>query len=109
MTLALGCGTHRRGAGTAMRSGPRNCTAWERMTMPICEGPQVLRRNGKTFIVYSASASWTADYCLGLLMNETSDFLNPAAWKKQGPALQKTPHVWGVGHCSFVKSPCQTE
>ena len=77
--------------------------------MPICEGPQVLIRNGKTFIVYSASASWTADYCLGLLANETLDLLNPAAWTKRGPVLQQTPHVWGLGHCSFVKSPCQAE
>jgi len=83
--------------------------AWERMAMPICEGPQVLQRHGKIFIVYSASASWTPDYCLGLLINRTSDLLNPAAWEKQGPVLQKTEHVWGVGHCSFVQSPCQTE
>jgi GH43 family beta-xylosidase len=82
---------------------------WERNTMPICEGPQVLRRNGKIFIVYSASASWTMDYCLGLLVNETTDLLNPAAWKKRGPVLEPTPHIWGIGHCSFVQSPCQTE
>src|SRR2546423_6239316 len=83
--------------------------AWERVAMPICEGPQVLKRNGDIFIVYSASASWTADYCLGLLVNQTNDLLNPAAWEKRGPVLQKTPHVWGIGHCSFVQSPCQTE
>ena len=45
---------------------------WERVEMPICEGPQVLRRNGDLFIVYSASASWTADYCLGMLHNNTT-------------------------------------
>ena len=83
--------------------------AWERVAMPICEGPQALQRNGKIFIIYSASASWTVDYCLGLLVNHTSDLLNPAAWEKRGPVLQKTEHVWGVGHCSFVQSPCQTE
>ena len=83
--------------------------AWERVAMPICEGPQVLQRNGKIFIVYSASASWTADYCLGLLVNETKDLLNPAAWEKRGPVMQKTDQVWGIGHCSFVRSPCQTE
>jgi GH43 family beta-xylosidase len=82
---------------------------WERVEMPICEGPQVLRRNGDLFIVYSASASWTADYCLGMLHNNTTDILNPAQWRKHGPVFQKTDQVWGVGHCSFVKSLCQTE
>ena len=83
--------------------------SWEQSAMPICEGPQVLRRNGDIFIIYSASASWTTDYCLGLLHNRTKDVLNPGAWQKRGPVFQKTDSVWGVGHCSFVKSLCQTE
>ena len=82
---------------------------WERVAMPICEGPQVLKRNGDIFIVYSASASWTTDYCLGLLHNNTQDVLNPAAWIKHGPVFQKTEQVWGVGHCSFVKSLSRAE
>jgi GH43 family beta-xylosidase len=82
---------------------------WERVAMPICEGPQVLKRNGDIFVVYSASASWTADYCLGMLHNNTKDVLNPAAWSKHGPVFKKTDQVWGVGHCSFVKSLCQRE
>jgi GH43 family beta-xylosidase len=95
-------------------SGPRVLVAtpdqpWERVAMPICEGPQVLKRNGDIFIVYSASGSWTPDYCLGLLHNRTLDVLNPAAWAKYGPVFKKTDQVWGVGHCSFVKSLCQSE
>jgi GH43 family beta-xylosidase len=82
---------------------------WERKAMPICEGPQVLRQNGMTFVVYSASGSWTADYCLGMLINRSGEFMNPAAWEKRGPVFQKTKDVWGVGHCSFVKSPCQSQ
>lgn len=82
---------------------------WERVAMPICEGPQVLKRNGDIFIVYSASGSWTADYCLGLLHNKSQNVLDPAAWTKHGPVFRKTDQVWGVGHCSFVKSLCQTE
>ena len=82
---------------------------WERVAMPICEGPQILRRNGDIFVIYSASASWTTDYCLGLLHNKTQDVLNSSAWTKYGPVFKKTDTVWGVGHCSFVKSLCQTE
>jgi GH43 family beta-xylosidase len=95
-------------------SGPRVLIAspdqsWERQAMPICEGPQVLRRNGDVFVVYSASGSWTPDYCLGMLHNKSGNMLNPAAWVKHGPVFKKTDQVWGVGHCSFVKSLCQTE
>ena len=95
-------------------AGPRVLIAtpdqpWERKAMPICEGPQVLRRNGDIFVVYSASGSWTPDYCLGLLHNKTENVLNPASWSKHGPVFKKTDQVWGVGHCSFVKSLCQTE
>jgi len=82
---------------------------WERVAMPICEGPQVLKRNGDIFVVYSASGSWTPDYCLGMLHNNNGDVLDPESWKKHGPVFRKTDHVWGVGHCSFVKSLCQTE
>jgi len=82
---------------------------WERHAMPICEGPQILKRNSDLFVVYSASGSWTENYCLGLLHNSSDDVLNPKAWTKYGPVLQKTDEVWGVGHCSFVKSVCQTE
>jgi GH43 family beta-xylosidase len=94
--------------------GPRVLIAkpdqpWERVAMPICEGPQALKRNGDIFIVYSASGSWTPDYCLGLLHNKTQNVLDPAAWIKHGPVFKKTEQVWGVGHCSFVKSLCQTE
>src|SRR5437764_13599744 len=77
--------------------------------MPICEGPQVLKRDGKIFVIYSASASWTVDYCLGMIVAETKDVLNPNAWKKIGPVFAKSETIWGIGHCSFVKSPCQTE
>jgi GH43 family beta-xylosidase len=95
-------------------SGPRVLIAtpdqpWERVAMPICEGPQVLKRNGDIFIVYSASGSWTPEYCLGMLHNRTRDVLNPAAWIKHGPVFEQSEEVWGVGHCSFVKSVCQTE
>jgi GH43 family beta-xylosidase len=95
-------------------AGPRQLLAvpdqpWECIEMAICEGPQVLQRNGLTFIVYSASGSWCSDYCLGLLVNRSGDILNHQAWQKIGPVFQKTDEVWGIGHCSFIKSLCGTE
>jgi GH43 family beta-xylosidase len=82
---------------------------WERVEMPICEGPQVLRKDGKVFIIYSASASWTVDYCLGMLHLTGPDLLSADSWTKVGPVFKKTERIWGVGHCSFVTSPCAQE
>jgi len=83
--------------------------SWECIDMAICEGPQILQNDGRTFIVYSASGSWTVDYCLGLIELEGNDPLNPAHWDKKGCCFKKSERVWGIGHCSFVKSPDGTE
>lgn len=38
---------------------------WEQHGLPIQEGPQILERNGRILLIYSASGSWTDHYCLG--------------------------------------------
>jgi GH43 family beta-xylosidase len=84
--------------------------AWERNAMPICEGPQVLQRGDRTFIVYSASASWTADYCLGMLVHDgNGDFLHASSWRKVGQVFAKNDYACGVGHCGFVTAPDGTD
>ncbi len=80
----------------------------------INEGPQVIQRNGKIFIVYSANGSWTDNYCFGLLTCTNGNVLDPAAWKKgSAPIFKKysdaTGGVYGPGHGSFTKSVDQTE
>ncbi len=90
-------------APRVLLSEPRE--PWERVALPLCEGPQWLRRGGRTFVVYSASGSWTPDYCLGMLVNEDGDLLNPRSWVKHGPVFQQTGEVWGVGHCCFGHDP----
>jgi GH43 family beta-xylosidase len=95
-------------------SGPRvlltkPSQSWECVDMSICEGPQVLKRDSKIFIIYSASGSWTVDYCLGLLELTGTDLLNHKSWEKAGCVFQKNSLVWGIGHCSFVQSPDKTE
>ena len=79
--------------------------SWECVDMAICEGPQILKNDGRIFVVYSASGSWTEDYCLGLLELTSRDPLKAGAWKKHGCVFSKSDYVWGIGHCSFVKSP----
>lgn len=80
--------------------------SWEQVGTPLVnEGPEALIKNGLIHIVYSASGSWTDDYCLGILTCKDGDVMNPNSWEKSGPALSKTEGAYGPGHCSFTKSP----
>ena len=76
----------------------------------INEGPAVLARDGKVFVVYSASGSWSDEYCLGMLELVGNDPMNPDCWKKHdGPVFQKNEYCYGPGHCSFTTSPDGSE
>ncbi len=82
--------------------------AWERAVAPLVEAPQPLRRGGRTHVVYSAGASWSGDYALGLLSHAGGDPLQAASWVKQPRpvfAASAQARVWGPGHPSFVRSP----
>jgi len=78
---------------------------WEIRGFWVNEGPSVLKRNGKIFISYSASAT-DENYAMGLLWaDEDADLLDPAAWTKSAtPVLQTCfEHgVYGPGHNSFT-------
>lgn len=77
---------------------------WEKVGYPfVNEGPQALQRDGRTFIVYSASGSWTDAYCLGQLTFQGGDPLVPSSWRKSPlPVFQSTETIVGVGHGCFV-------
>jgi GH43 family beta-xylosidase len=74
----------------------------------VNEGPEILRHDGKLFLIYSASACWTDHYALGMLTADSgADLINPAAWKKSPqPVFQQAPeaHVYATGHNGFFKS-----
>jgi GH43 family beta-xylosidase len=80
---------------------------WEKIGFLVNEGAAVLKRNGKIFISYSASAT-DYNYCMGLLSaDEDSDLLNPKSWKKSPePVLQTNEDnsQYGPGHNSFTVS-----
>jgi GH43 family beta-xylosidase len=90
---------------------------WERTasTGPrIAEAPQVLARNGRLFIVYSADQSWTNNYKLGMLSFQGGDVLDRANWRKsRRPVFESTlsreGNVFGPGHSSFVMSADEQE
>lgn len=81
---------------------------WETIGDPdVNEAPQVLIRGKTINVVYSASGSWTDDYCLGILTAKLdSNLLDPAAWTKGSqPVFRRAENIFGPGHCSFTKSP----
>jgi GH43 family beta-xylosidase len=86
---------------------------WEKQGYPwINEGPQILRKYDKVFIIYSASHCSLNEYCLGQLELVGHDPLAPAAWrKKDKPVFMQSlaNNVYGTGHASFTKSPNQQE
>ncbi|WP_375417265.1 family 43 glycosylhydrolase [uncultured Hymenobacter sp.] len=85
--------------------------AWEKGGgRQILEGPEFLAgKKGQLLIVYSASACWDDNYCLGMLTAaKGSDPLRPESWTKAPrPVFQPSAAngVWGTGHNSFTTSP----
>ncbi|MGW0934162.1 family 43 glycosylhydrolase [Streptomyces sp. NPDC002666] len=85
---------------------------WEKSGAAVNEGPEVLQRGGRTYLVYSASGCWTPDYKLGLLTLTGSDPLSASSWtKKTSPVFQRqdAAGVYGPGHNGFFTSPDGTE
>ena len=85
---------------------------WERQDGTVNEGPIALQRDGRTFIVYAASACWGPNYKLGLLEYTGGDPLDVASWHKYPePVFQREDanSVYAPGHNTFFKSPDGTE
>lgn len=80
---------------------------WEVTGFKVNEGAAVLKRNGRIFISYSASAT-DHNYCMGLLYaDESADLLDPASWVKSPEPVFATNEEngqYGPGHNSFTVS-----
>ena len=86
--------------------------SWETVGGAVNEGPEVIQRNGKTMIVFSASHCSTPDYKLGLLTWNGGDPLSSSSWvKSPQPIFQRSDAngVFGPGHNGFFTSPDGTE
>lgn len=78
---------------------------WEKVGNPLInEGPVALIHDGRVFIVYSASGSWTDAYCLGMLSLTGEDPMDAASWTKSTKAVfsPRAGVAYGPGHCSFA-------
>ncbi|XBH21554.1 family 43 glycosylhydrolase [Jonesiaceae bacterium BS-20] len=78
---------------------------WENVGYRVNEGAAVLKRNGRIFITFSASAT-DHHYCMGLLTaDENADLLDPQSWhKSEQPVFVSCDLTqgYGPGHNSFT-------
>lgn len=79
---------------------------WEKVSIPVNEGPAVLIHDGKVFVAFSASATGP-EYCIGLMYaDETADLMDIKSWTKlENPLLTSEDLIgeYGPGHNSFVQ------
>lgn len=79
--------------------------SWEVQGFRVNEGPAVIKRNGRVFMTFSASAT-DARYCMGLLTADTrANLLDPATWSKSPDPVFTTneqTRQYGPGHNSFT-------
>jgi GH43 family beta-xylosidase len=86
--------------------------SWETVGGAVNEGAEVIQRNGRTFIVFSASHCSTPDYKLGILTYNGGDPLQQSSWVKSSQPIFQRNNAAGVyapGHNGFFKSPDGTE
>lgn len=79
----------------------------------VREGPVVLSRHGKLFLIYSACDTGKPDYKLGMLIADaTADLMDPRSWRQHpAPVFERNDAngVFGPGHNGFFRSPDGTE
>ncbi len=79
---------------------------WERVRIPVNEGPAAMIHNGKVFLTFSASATGP-EYCIGLMYaDENADLTDITNWTKLDTPLLTSDDLdgeYGPGHNSFVK------
>jgi GH43 family beta-xylosidase len=80
---------------------------WEKIGFSVNEGAAILKRNGRIFMTFSASAT-DYNYCIGILTaDENSNLLDPKSWVKTSHPVFMTSEEnsqYGPGHNSFTVS-----
>ena len=79
--------------------------SWETQGFAVNEGAAVIKRNGRIFMTFSASAT-DSRYCMGLLTADArANLLDAAAWTKNPDPVFVTneqTQQYGPGHNSFT-------
>jgi len=78
---------------------------WEKVRFYVCEGPSVLKHDGKVFVCYSAAGTGP-EYCVGLLTADAdADLMDISSWTKSDKPLLTSEDLYqeyGPGHNSFT-------
>lgn len=83
---------------------------WEKSGRKVNEGPEILKKDGRTFLIYSASFCDTPDYKLAMKELTGPDPMSPDHWTKyEEPVFERGNGVFGPGHNGFFQSPDGTE
>ncbi|KAM7198327.1 Arabinanase/levansucrase/invertase [Rhypophila sp. PSN 637] len=84
---------------------------WERVEIPVNEGPAGLYHGDRVWIAYAASFCKTPNYSIGLLAwDGVNNPLNSTAWtKSKGPVFIPANGNFGTAHNGFFSSPDGTE
>ena len=79
---------------------------WERVNIPVNEGPAAMIHDGKIFLTFSASATGP-EYCLGMMYADVNaDLTDINSWTKLDKPILTSNDLdgeYGPGHNSFVK------
>lgn len=79
---------------------------WERVNIPVNEGPAAMIHGEKIYLAFSASATGP-EYCLGLMYADVnSDLTDIKSWTKLDKPILTSEDLegeYGPGHNSFVK------
>lgn len=79
---------------------------WERVNIPVNEGPAFMCYGGRVFMAFSASATGP-EYCIGLMYaDENADLTEESSWTKLDRPLLTSDDLageYGPGHNCFVK------
>jgi len=87
---------------------------WELHGYPVNEGAFIVTNAGRTFLVFSASSTFTPDHCIGIMgIDELKDPLVRTNWWNDVDECvfkrNDAESVFGTGHASFVRSPDDSE
>ena len=79
---------------------------WEKVSIPVNEGPAAMIENGKIYLAFSASATGP-EYCIGLMYADvTANLMDINSWTKLDHPLLTSDDLigeYGPGHNCFVK------
>ncbi len=74
---------------------------WETRAGQVTEGPWIIKRSGRYYLIYSGSGANTPDYAVGYAVADNP--LGPFTRSKHNPIVHRSKTVFGPGHGCAVQ------